>query len=342
MICDFKDEDVKKIITDFNIKTNVKKIFDSAAFKVFEYYEKPYKTFLLDCTACMKIACFPSIVGEELDKLSMECANHALKFFKENNILNSNFLFYHVLRASLGYNMHNVFDKKDFREVFIRTKYVINSYRAHDENSRQVEIVFEDFNNLKFFKNSECDLFLQDTVASGKTSFKALQRLFELSYEYKINFNKIIYYGFLSEKGMDFLWNNLIRKNCNELIVLSFGNLTALCNNGYDMPLYGPDESYYSKTNKLLNLGCVASEETIKDWAKYFIPGTDQPGDWSERQNRVFCGDNYEEIDLNKHINNSLNYILKIKNVLMENYPWLYDRTKSRIEEEINNLKSKL
>jgi hypothetical protein len=344
----FTAEDIKRIVADFGVRTNVKQIINSEDFNVFYYPEKPYKAFILDCDACMKIACYSSILGSELNNLTFECSNYAFNFLNQKNYLNvknsdKKILFYHILRASQGYNLHNVMKKKlAYTEAWIRTKYIIPSYRAHNDDSKELEIVFEDFSSLNVLSDRPIDLVIQDTVASGKTAQKALNRLFEVSKDYNINFDRIIFYGFISELGMDFLWENVIRKNCNELIVLALGNLTLLCKNGYDMPLYGPDESYYSKTGNLLNLGCIVSEKTIKRWIDHFIPGADQPGDWSERQETVFCGDEYQKIDLSKYINNSVEYLMRLRFLLEKNYDWLFEKINKRIEEEIRALKSKL
>ncbi|MGB9748964.1 MAG: hypothetical protein ACP5OZ_03465 [Candidatus Woesearchaeota archaeon] len=342
----FSKKEVKKIIRDFKIKTDVDQAISSEKFDVFQYSKKPYAVFILDCDACMKIACFPSIIGKELDDLTLECAKYAFNFLKQKNYFdgsNNKLLFYHILRASLGYNLHKVAKEKiNFSEAWVRTKYVVPSYRDHDDNSKEVNVVFEDFSSLIGLKNKTVNLLVQDTVASGKTAFVALKRLFEISKEQNLNFDKIIFYGFISEEGMDFLWDSILKHNCNELIVLALGNLTPLCKNGYDMPLYGPDESCYSKSGELLNLGCIASEQTIQRWANYFIPGADQPGDWSERQEIVFTGNDYQRIDWSKYVNNSLGYLLRLKILLQSNYPWLFGKMRKRIDEEIDALKSKL
>ncbi len=332
-----------KIIDDFRINTNVKKInLSIKGLRAFEFLGKPYKAFILDSEEIMKVACYPSIVGEELDKLNSKIAEDTFRFLKSMSLLNNKILVEHVLRASLGYKVHTFLKENlDVSELWIRTRYVLPSYRDHDDEEKALEIAFEDFKALKDFSGKKVDLFIQDTVASGRTAEVALSRLFELAEKHNVRVKKLLFYGFLSEQGLDILWDKILKKRNLEFVAIALGNITPLSENGYDMPVYGPDEYYYSKTGNLRNIGAVISEETLKDWLPHFIPGADQPGDWSARQSKLFNGYNFEQGDIKKHLINSEKLITSLKGILEVNFPWLFNILKHRINEELNNLSVK-
>ncbi len=78
------------------------------------------------------------------------------------------------------------------------------------------------------------------------------------------------------------------------MIAFAMGNLTAMCANNYDMPLFGVDEWFWQKEHSIRKVGALVDTTTLTDYLQEFIPGSDQPGDWSARQTQLFNGRTYE------------------------------------------------
>lgn len=101
------------------------------------------------------------------------------------------------------------------------------------------------------------------------------------------------------------------------LVAFAMGNLTALCANNYDMPLFGVDEWLWQRKRSIHKLGALVDRTTFEEYLQEFIPGSDQPGDWSARQTRLFTGTGYESGSIRGHLENSIrliNSLLEIGN----------------------------
>jgi hypothetical protein len=93
------------------------------------------------------------------------------------------------------------------------------------------------------------------------------------------------------------------------MVGFALGNLTALCANNYDMPLFGVDEWSWKRDGSINKIGALVDRTTFMDYLPEFIPGADQPGDWSARQSRLFTGTGYEEGNIDAHLENSIRLI---------------------------------
>ena len=127
------------------------------------------------------------------------------------------------------------------------------------------------------------------------------------------------------------------------LIAFAMGNLTALCANNYDMPLFGVDEWLWRGQGKISKIGAVVDRTTFAEYVKEFIPGSDQPGDWSARQFRLYTGKGYEPGNISEHLENSsrlINSLLSIGNLT----DWQQELARKELElleEELSKWKSR-
>ena len=51
------------------------------------------------------------------------------------------------------------------------------------------------------------------------------------------------------------------------------------------------------------------------DYLPEFIPGADQPGDWSARQSRLFTGTGYEDGNIDGHLENSIRLVESLRKI---------------------------
>lgn len=119
---------------------------------------------------------------------------------------------------------------------------------------------------------------------------------------------KWIVYGFISLRGLELL-DEIARSHGISLIAFAMGNLTALCANNYDMPLYGVDEWQWRRNHSARKLGALLDRTTFVEYLREVVPGADQPGDWSARQTRLFTGNGYEDGDIVGHLENSIRLV---------------------------------
>jgi len=304
------------------------------------------EVYIVDSDAGKEVACHPSIVGDKLSKLCLEMALDAAKAILELTPLREyardSIVFEHVLRAAPGYRLHEALKDigVDFREVWVRPRYVTPSYRDHDEEAaKRLVIVYEDFSNLP--ENRDLIVVKPDTEASGRTGEIALKRLARFAEEKGCRLEELIIYGFISEPGLKAVYEVARELGFKKIYAFAIGNLTALCYNMYDMPLYGPDESYYAERGEIRNLGGIADYTTLERYAPEFIPGADQPGDWSARQVRVFTGTGYEPGGIPKHLKNSIELIERLWK-LSRGMDWFMDFHEHAIKRELEALRCEL
>ncbi|HKM78127.1 MAG TPA: hypothetical protein VJZ03_03550, partial [Candidatus Bathyarchaeia archaeon] len=115
-------------------------------------------------------------------------------------------------------------------------------------------------------------------------------------------------YGFIALDGLELL-GKVARNHGIPLKAFALGNLAALCANNYDMPLFGVDEYLWQKQQSIHKLGGLVDRVTFANYVKEFIPGADQPGDWSARQSNLFNGSGFERGDIEIHLKNSVRLI---------------------------------
>jgi hypothetical protein len=199
-------------------------------------------------------------------------------------------VFANILRAAPGYELSGAFKKIVkkccFRNIWIRPCYKKPSFRNHDKGGPiDVDIIYEDFSKLP--RKKEIFLLKPDTEATGKTGKKAIDRMIEKCEEVESTIKEIVLYGFISIPGLKLI-SDTAKKHGIKLSVFSIGNITELAYNGYDMPLYGLDESLWREKRSLRKIGSIVDIASLKRFLPEFIPGSDQPGDWSNRQSFVY------------------------------------------------------
>jgi len=316
------DIDIDKIIAEFNIdvkstsKVSVQSLNPST--KLFKVHrpDQTGKLFIIDTEQGRKIACHPHIVGKSLKNLAHEAALEAAKAINElanfSSIDSDCVVIENVLRAAPGYELHTAFREimggKGFRDVWIRPRYDRPSYRDHDEESSLgLNIMYEDFVELPC--NREIVVLKPDTEATGRTGQMSIEKLVERCEDVGSSIRRIILYGFISISGLKVI-SETAGKYGIELMAFAIGNITDLAFNGYDMTLYGVDESYWKATGKIKNLGSIVDIETLTKYLPEFTPGSDQPGDWSNRQTSVYITKEKKELGkIKTHLQNSIKII---------------------------------
>ena len=227
-----------------------------------------------------RIACHPHVVGDELEKLTLEAAEQSLPAILELSQINPTkkgaIVFEQILRAAPGYNLHQAASRVipgNYRTVNIRPRYTHTSYRDHDGMvHRQLDIVYEDFAELP--ANREVFLIMQDTVASSRSAEVSIKAAINHCEEVGSHITKWILYGFIALEGLKLL-DKIARSHGIPLVAFAMGNLTALCANNYDMPLYGVDEWLWRRDHSISKLGALLDRETFVEYLHEFVPGSD-------------------------------------------------------------------
>lgn len=304
------------------------------------------EAYIIDSPEVRRVACHPHVVGDELTDLMGRVAHDACKVIMEltmiNEFIGDQIVFEHVLRAAPGYRLHDALRGLGvtFREVWIRPRYKVPSYRDHDEEaSKDIEVVYQDFSSMP--SGSDLMVLKPDTEASGRTGETALLRLYEEAEKRNSKLRELIIYGFISEYGMKVIEKVALGLGFKKIYFIALGNITALCHNMYDMPLYGPDESYYSERGEVRKLGGVTDYEVLEEYIPEFIPGSDQPGDWSARQKLLYTGVGYEPGGIRKHLENSISLISRLWKI-SGGQEWFMDFHEEAIKRELQLLSNKL
>ncbi len=77
-------------------------------------------------------------------------------------------------------------------------------------------------------------------------------------------------------------------------------------------------KSYWEETGKIRELGSIVDIETLDRFLPEFIPGSDQPGDWSNRQTTIYTTkERSEKGEIKIHLQKSIklvNSLFKISN----------------------------
>lgn len=283
--------------------------------RIYQIEYSSLNAYVIDTLMTRRIACHPHVVGKELEKLALEAARQSLPAILElsrhdMSEEDSEVVFEQILRAAPGYQLHQVASQlipDSFRTVYIRPRYTHTSYRDHDGMvQRQLSIVYEDFSNLP--RQKGILLLMQDTVASSRSAEVSIEAAMDHCDEVGSRIKKWVLYGFISLEGLKVL-DKVARNHGISLIAFAMGNLTALCANNYDMPLFGVDEWLWQRKHEVHKLGALVDRTTFSEYLQEFIPGSDQPGDWSARQSRLFTGTGYENGDIPGHLENSIRLI---------------------------------
>ena len=282
--------------------------------------------YLIDTHAGRKVACHPHIVSEELAELCASMAHEFVSSLEGLDLLSTSSGLLHILRGSLGYMVHEVLPS--LPTINIRTQYIEDGYRSHSDDSRHIEVTYSDY------KQAEYDsLIIPDTYATGRSVEAALRYMLERG----LSVNRVIIYGFVAVPSLERLYRLLSEYNI-ELHAFAICDITQLYSNNYDMPLYGVDEHLYKETGTIRKLGSIVSSDTLKDMISSYIPGMDQPGDWSERHTHLFNGSTSESGDIRGHLLKSIEFI-KSLDVLNSSQPWYSEQISEIARKELNALK---
>jgi len=319
-ITKLSDAAVDSLIQEFGIKVDATKPVALSKTRLprdtrfFEVETLSPLTYVIDTAMARKIACHPHVVGDELEKLALAAAEQALPAILELSGIEGSsdgaVVFEQILRAAPGYQLHQAASRlipDSFSTVYTRPRYTHTSYRDHDGIvQRQLNVVFENFSQLPAGK--DIVLVVQDTVASGRSAEVSLEQTIKHCEDVRSKITKWILYGFISLEGLKRL-DNQARSHGIPLTAFAMGNLTALCANKYDMPLYGIDEWSWRRDHSIHKLGGIVDRTTLEEYVQELVPGSDQPGDWSSRQTKLFSGTGYENGDILGHLENSIRLI---------------------------------
>jgi hypothetical protein len=291
------------------------------------------EAYLIDTPAGELIACQPNIVGDEFRELCLKAAKVFVNALKSLDLLDDEgTAVMNLLRAGLGYMVGGVLPS-DTHMINIRAQYVQNSYRDHGNNSRNITISYmehgSDIDNVKM-------IIIPDTFATGRSSEISLTHVIDNGYKP----DHVVLYGFISIPAL-IRMSRLCRDKGIKLSSFAICDLSQLSHNSYDMCVYGPDEGLYSSTREYKALGSVIGAETLKRILPIYIPGLDQPGDWSERQTELFNGYEEERGDIKGHLKRTITIIEKLED-MCSNREWYRDYHLKATREELKRLNQKL
>lgn len=277
--------------------------------------------YLIDTPEARCLAAFPHIVGRSFSYLNLLSARRSLRAildladirqFKDNTFV------LQILRAGPGYRLHEALSGHLGRlgEIYVRPVYTGPSFRDH-LTQRRIKITYRDYSALE--GHTDVAVVVQDTVATGRTLKTSLKDLFNHLTDLRIEL--LMVYGFISDRGLEVIREMVEGHKISRVQVFPLVDVAALASNNYDMVLYGPDERYFSTHGEHRLLGATVGYETLVDCIEHYVPGLDQPGDWSSRQAILYNGLAYEEGNMRGHLESSRNSILRLVEI-SSGEPW--------------------
>ena len=174
-------------------------------------------------------------------------------------------------------------------------------------------------------------LIIPDTYATGRSVEAAFQHMFKQG----LDVEKVIIYGFIAAPGIERISKLLVEHDI-PLYVFAICDISPLYSNNYDMPLYGLDEHLYRQRGIIKPLGSIVSLETLRDMIPNYVPGMDQPGDWSERHTELFNGYGKESGDIQEHLRKSVE-LMKSLDTLNSQQSWYTENIKTITQKEIES-----
>ena len=285
--------------------------------------------YLIDTPSGRKIACGPQLVAEELSVLCLEAAKEFVLALKELRLISDSSGILHILRGGLGYKVDKILPQLPV--INIRTQYKEDGYRAHSDDSRRIDVTFSDYHKTSFDS-----LIVPDTYATGRSVEAALHHMFEMG----LSVENVIIYGFIASPGVERIYN-LLAEHGIQLYVFAICDISQLYSNNYDMPLYGLDEHLYKQNGVIKPLGSLVARETLRDMIPHYVPGMDQPGDWSERHTDLFNGFNNESGDIRGHLRKSIELMESLDELNCQQ-PWYTDEIDDLTRKKIENCRKLL
>ncbi|HEX68816.1 MAG TPA: hypothetical protein ENG10_00780 [Candidatus Bathyarchaeota archaeon] len=288
------------------------------------------ESYIFDAPEARGLACFPHIVGDTFIALNRKLSKKTAKAIINIAGLEEwigYVVHVHVLRAGSGYMMSEALKHELGRiaDIYIRPLYL--------KNRKKIEITYADFSQIP--RGAGLAVIIPDTVATGFTLTKVLHRLAEEAHKVGSWIDTLIVYGFIADYGLERVSKEAKKLNISFTYFFALEDVAALAGNFYDMVLYGPDVSQES----FKPLGAITHYNILKECINYYVPGLDQPGDWSNRQPKLFNGETWEKVNLLKHLTKSrktVEVILK----RYSTYPWFKRWHKRICKAQIKALKA--
>ena len=262
------------------------------------------ETYIIDTLAGGQIACHPHIVGDELKPLCLEAALGFVKAAEQIGSVNlKKATLMHILRAGAGYMVAEAMPGR-VPVINIRTEYVEEGYRDHSDDPRSLKVSYRSIpENMEHVET----LIVPDTYATGRSSEAALLDVLLSG----LNPERVVLYGFIAVPALVRL-GALCKRHDISLVSFAICDVTQLAHNNYDIAIYGLDESYHGVTGEAKKLGSIIAPETLRRLIPSYVPGLDQPGDWSERQTRLFNGVTDENGNIVGHLEKSVALIERL------------------------------
>ena len=255
--------------------------------------------YIVDSRAGGMVACHPHIVGDDLKTFCREAASHFVKAAKSVGALTEDAAIMHILRAGAGYMVADVM--KEAPIVGVRTEYRTDGYRDHSDDLRRLVVSYRSYPEGL---DEAATIVIPDTYATGRSAEAALLDLIGNGFRP----DRIVLYGFIAIPALLRL-GSLCEEHGVDLYSFTICDLAQLAHNNYDMCIYGPDESLYREALRRGALGSVIDRATLRRLLSRYVPGLDQPGDWSERQSLLFDGVANRSGDIRGHLLKSISLI---------------------------------
>jgi len=276
------------------------------------------EVFIVDTVPGMRIACHPHIVGEELESLCLDGSREFIRVLMGLDLLDvSGLAILHILRAGSGYMVSEALPD-GVPVLSVRTEYREDGYRSHLD-ARTIGVSYRGYSSGDFLMDDVDTLLIPDTYATGRSAETALGDLFESG----LRPERIFLYGFIAIPALVKL-GGICSDEGIDLFSFSICNVAQLAHNNYDMPLYGLDESLFVSTGKIRCLGSIVDVQTLREFLPMYVAGLDQPGDWSERQRRLFNGFSSETGDIVGHLRKSIGLVESLREI-NSRQPWYDD-----------------
>ena len=249
--------------------------------------------YIVDSAEARALACFPHIVGTAFEKLNLALSLKVSSIVSKVAGLEEYrdaVVHLHILRAGPGYKLHEGLGRvlDGLREGYIRPMY--------SRDRSVISVDYAEFTNLP--RDCAVAVVAPDTIATGRAMVVSLNELVKALIDRGCEPEVLVLYGFISKPGLQRTTGNAVKLGFKRVYAFALTDLTALASNEYDMVLYGPDLS----AREFRPLGSTTHIDVLAACAPYYVPGLDQPGDWSSRQPILFDGKRLEVGPMHVHL----------------------------------------
>ena len=290
-------------------------------------------TYIIDTVAGRTIACQPHIVDEEPRALCREAARGFVAAAEDIGALEPEDAgIMHILRAGTGYMVADAMPIH-VPILDVRTQYEEEGYRDHSDDPRRLKVSYRSY--PKRIEEAK-SLIVPDTYATGRSAEAALTDIMAKGFKPET----VILYGFIAIPALVRI-GGLCESQGIKLKCFAVCDIPQLAHNHYDMPVYGLDESLHAATGEIGRLGSIVDAATLEKLIPGYVPGMDQPGDWSERQSQLFNGLRREQGDIRGHLEKSIALIERLT-ALSRGERWYSALNEAATEKELGALRRTL